>query len=399
MVYISNSMLDFSILKKDPDSMARVGVITTKHGTINTPAYIVVGTAASVRGVMVDDLPNMGVQAVLANTYHLMLEPETSRVAAAGGLGKYMRWDGPTFTDSGGFQVFSLGSAFGNHVSKVATGDMATTVQSKRNAHIDEEGVTFKSHRNGDLWRLTPEESMRHQWNIGADIIFAFDECTSPTESYEYQKAAWERTHRWAHRCITAHKLLDTQNVQSLFGVVQGGPFEDLRRESARTLGAMDFDGFGIGGSFTKGDLETAVKWVNEELPEGKPRHLLGIGEPLDLLAGIAVGCDTFDCVIPTRIGRHGSAFTRSGKIHIQNAQYRDHQGPIEDGCDCPVCSRGYSAAYINHLFRANEMVALTLLSLHNIRFLVRLVAEARQALLDGTFTQYRADFEAKYKV
>jgi queuine tRNA-ribosyltransferase len=395
----------FSIEQRDPQSMARAGILHTEHGAIKTPAYIVVGTAATVRGVPTDSLPHMGVQAVLANTYHLMLEPGTERVAKAGGLAEYMRWNGPTFTDSGGFQVFSLGSAFGQHVSKVAQGIVddgpgggAAKPRPQKRAHIDEDGVTFKSHRNGSLWRLTPESSMEHQWNIGADIIFAFDECTSPTDPYDYQLAAWQRTERWAHRCIARHNELDTDRVQSLFGVVQGGPFEELRRLSARTLGMMDFDGFGIGGSFTKGDLETAVKWVNEELPEDKPRHLLGIGEPLDLLAGIAVGCDTFDCVIPTRIGRHGSVFTASGKIHIQNASYRDMNTVIEEGCDCPVCTGGYTCAYINHLFRANEMLALTLVSQHNIRFLVRLVEQARIAIIEGRFPEFRANFESKYK-
>ena len=378
--------------------MARSGVITTKNGTINTPAFIVVGTAASVRGVPTDSLPHMGVQAVLANTYHLMLEPTTERVKNAGGLARYMRWGGPTFTDSGGFQVFSLGAAFGNHVSKVATGDEQITKQSGRRAHITEEGVMFKSHRDGSMHELTPELSMKYQYEIGADIIFGFDECTSPTDGYEYQKQAWERTHRWAQRCIIAHNILDTKNEQSLFGVVQGGPFEDLRRLSAKTLGEMEFDGFGIGGSFTKGDLVTAVKWVNEELPEQKPRHLLGIGEPLDILAGISVGCDTFDCVIPTRIGRHGSAFTKNGKIHIINAQYRDLNEVIEVGCDCPVCSGGYTCAYINHLFRANEMMALTLVSQHNIRFLIRLTDDARKAIEAENFTEFRKEFESTYK-
>lgn len=228
-------------------------------------------------------------------------------------------------------------------------------------------------------------------------MIFAFDECTSPTDGLEYQKQALDRTHRWAARSITEHEKLDPKNVQALFGVVQGGPFEELRRFSAKTLGSMNFDGFGIGGSFTKDDLVTAVKWVNEELPENKPRHLLGIGEPLDLLDGISVGCDTFDCVIPTRLARHGSYFTKSGKKHIKNNQFRQLYEPLEAGCDCATCSGGYTCAYISHLFRANEILGLMLLSQHNLRFLIRLVDDARHALEEGEFGEFKKEFEVSY--
>ncbi len=378
--------------------MARVGIIETPHGTIHTPAYVTVATAAAVRGMTPEMIKSCGAQVALSNTYHLMLEPGTEEVKKAGGLSNYMRYDGPTFTDSGGFQVFSLGSAFGNHVSKVATGTEQLTEKVNRKANIDEEGVTFKSHRDGSLHRLTPELSMQHQWNIGADMIFAFDECTSPTDGLEYQKQALDRTHRWAQRSIDEHEKLDPQNVQALFGVVQGGPFEELRRFSAKTLGAMNFDGFGIGGSFTKDDLVTAVKWVNEELPENKPRHLLGIGEPLDLLDGIEVGCDTFDCVIPTRLARHGSYFTKSGKKHIKNNQFRHLYEPLEAGCDCATCGGGYTCAYISHLFRANEILGLMLLSQHNLRFLIRLVDDARHALEEGKFVEFKKEFEANYQ-
>lgn len=393
-------MFNFEINKKIPGTLGRAGVIHTSHGDIPTPAFIVVGTKANVKAVTPDMLIDAGVDAVLGNTYHLYLQPGDDIVAQGGGMGKFMHWSGPTFTDSGGFQVFSLGEAFGTKVSKVASGDDQMVSERKgpkeKLCTIDEEGVTFKSHLNGDLHRLTPERSMQIQWNLGADIIFAFDECTSPLADHDYQRAAMERTHRWAKRCIDEHKKFDPENVQALFGVVQGGRFEDLRRESAETLSQMNFDGFGIGGSFNKKDMATAVSWVNEILPEDKPRHLLGIGDPIDIFLGVEAGCDTFDCVTPTRLARHGHVYTRDGIINLRKAQYKKDFSRID--VDTPsYTSKNYTRAYMAHLYRSNEMLAATLGSIHNIYFIVNLVKEIRQSILGDNFQELKENFIKRY--
>ncbi len=280
---------NFSIQEELAGTLARAGEITTPHGAIQTPAFITVGTKATVKAVLPEQVKELGAQAVLANTYHLYLKPGSDIVREMGGLHKFMNWNGPTFTDSGGFQVFSLGEAYGKGVSKIASGDDNVQADKrpvgKQLAKVDDEGVTFRSHIDGSTHRLTPEKSMQIQHDLGADIIFAFDECTSPQASYEYQKEALERTHAWAARSLSEHQRLGIsspeQKYQALFGIVQGGRHQDLRRHSAEVIGAMDFDGFGIGGSFNKDDMPTAVRWVNEILPKDKPRHLLGIGEPL----------------------------------------------------------------------------------------------------------------------
>lgn len=398
----------FTIEKKVPGILARAGVLSTPHGEIKTPAFIAVGTKATVKALSPEQVSGVGSQAVLANTYHLYLEPGEELVRAAGGLGKFMNWPGPTFTDSGGFQVFSLGAAFGKTISKVQknangvweeSGDIPKDERTPSLVNITEEGVAFKSYLDGSEHFFTPERSMEIQWNLGADIIFAFDECTSPDASHEYQKEALLRTHRWAERSLTHHKKLrdGAEQKQALFGIVQGGRHEDLRKESATLIGAMDFDGFGIGGSFSKEDMGTAVKWVNDILPEGKPRHLLGIGEPLDLILGIENGIDTFDCVVPTRLGRNGTLYTKHGRMIIQNAQFRKDFAPIEEGCECYTC-KNYSRAYIAHLFRAKEMFAGTLASIHNLHYLTKLVDGAREAILNDTFAEYKAAFLKGYK-
>jgi queuine tRNA-ribosyltransferase len=311
--------------------------------------------------------------------------------------------------------VFSLGQALGHGVSKIATSEAISEAEaeySKRdskeraneNTHeklavIDEEGVTFKSVVDGSTHRFTPERSMQIQHNLGADIFFAFDECTSPLAPVSYQKEAIDRTHRWAKRSLDEHKRLgkseSTGEMQALFGVVQGGAYEDLRRESARTLGAMDFDGYGIGGSFSKDDMATAVKWVCEELPEGKPRHLLGIGEPLDMLLAIENGVDTFDCVSPTRIARNGALYTKDGRINITNAVYKNDMSPVSEEEDWYTHS--YTKSYLNHLFKADEMLAATLASIHNLKFLTTLVDDAREALIAGTFQSFKEEFIKRY--
>lgn len=373
-----------------PGRLGRAGVITTAHGEIKTPAFVTVGTKATVKALTPEMVNSLGAQVVLANTYHLYLQPGDKLVAKAGGLHNFMNWRGPMMTDSGGFQVFSLGAAYGEGgVSKFAKEgvqkieDLAKEddIITVKLAKIDEDGVTFKSHIDGSEHRFTPERSMQIQHNLGADIVFAFDECTSPSADYDYQKRAMERTHRWAKRSLEEHKKLG--GGQALFGIVQGGRHQDLREESARVIGGMDFDGFGVGGSFDKEDMGTAVGWVNDILPEDKPRHLLGIGEPEDIIEGVKNGCDTFDCVTPTRMARNGTLLTKNGRLNILNAQYREDFSPIEEGCSCYTCQH-YTRAYISHLFRAKEMLAGTLASVHNLYYLINLTNNLREKILKG---------------
>lgn len=423
-------MITFTVEAKITGSKGRAGTITTPHGRIQTPAFIPVGTKATIKSLTPEQVASLGADAILANTYHLYLQPGTEILKKAGGLGKFMNWGGPTFTDSGGFQAFSLGPAFGKRLGKIDKGveykglgfrvEGAEDETSSSPAQIDDDGVTFKSVIDGSTHRFTPERSIEIQHDIGADIIFAFDECLSPQESYEKQKAAVERTHTWAERCLVKHKGVEHKGrgykvegreemavnekqisandstpytlnaTPSLFGIVQGGRHEDLRRLSARTIGAMDFEGFGIGGSFDKDDIGTAVGWVCEELPEGKPRHLLGIGEPADLIIGIENGIDTFDCVAPTRIARNGAAYVKNGRINLTNAQFTNDFTPIEKDCGCYTC-KNYTRAYISHLFRAKEMLAATLTSIHNLYFLVNLVKEARMAIVEGKWEEFKS--------
>ncbi len=405
MLTFMKKPLEFTIEKKGP-GMSRAGVIQTAHGPIETPAFIVVGTKAAVRGLTVEVLRDAGVETVLANTYHLYMQPGEARVRDMGGLHKMMNWHGPTMTDSGGFQVFSLGAGYGSSVSKILKDLTARPLLKERDeeatkpklVEIDYDGAAFKSPLDGSIHYITPERSMEIQHTIGADIIFAFDECTSPSESRAYQREALDRTHRWAERSLAYHRSKDISAKQGLFGIVQGGRYEDLRKESAAAIGAMDFDGFGIGGSFDKDDLHTAVKWVNEILPEGKPRHLLGIGEPEDLFLGVENGCDTFDCVAPTRLGRHGTVYTKDGKVHIGNERFQDDQTPIEANCPCYAC-KNYTKAYIAHLHKSREMLGPMLCSIHNVYFIVNLVKDMRKALLAGTFEKMKADFMARYKL
>jgi queuine tRNA-ribosyltransferase len=402
---------NFKIEKKIPGKLGRAGAIKTPNGVIQTPSFVVVGTKATVKSMTPEMLKSLGAQVVLANTYHLYLQPGNELVKKAGGFARFMGWHGPTMTDSGGFQVFSLGAAFGEHVSKVAkAGDTnkkkpedGGTGNKSKLAKIDEDGVTFRSHINGDEHRFTPESSMQVQWDLGADMIFAFDECTSPQATHEYQKEAMDRTHRWAMRSLVAHEKLDPENIQALFGVVQGGRHEDLRKESAKVLSEMktenggEFDGFGIGGSFDKDDMGTAVAWVNEVLPEEKPRHLLGIGDPIDIFLGVENGCDLFDCVAPTRVARNGSLYTKNGSIHITNAAYRNDFSPIEEGCECYTC-QNYTKAYLAHLFHAKEILANTLASVHNVYFIVNLVHKIRESILEDRFDGFKEEFISNYK-
>lgn len=403
----------FTITKKMPARLGRAGSIETSHGIIETPAFITVGTKATVKSLNSDQIKEIGIQCVMANTYHLYLQPGDELIKKAGGLHKFMNWHGPLMTDSGGFQVFSLGVAFGKGITKMTKGKELLLPEARPDdeglaklVKIDHDGVMFRSHLDGSAHYFTPEKSIEIQHNLGADIIFAFDECTSPTESVHYQSQALDRTHRWAKKSLEHHLKLSAedavQEVPALFGIVQGGRHEHLRKESAKYLAdlrvdGVGFDGFGIGGSFEKEDMGTAVQWANEILPEDKPRHLLGIGEPEDLFQGVENGVDTFDCVAPTRNGRTGTVYTSTGKKHIGNEPYIDDFTPIEKDCDCYTC-RNYTRAYINHLFRGKEMLAGTLASIHNLYFVTHLVSGMRQAILDDTFDEYKKSFFKKYK-
>lgn len=392
-------MLKFTIQKKLEGTLARAGEIETKNGKIQTPAFVVVGTKATVKALTAEQIRSLDAQVVLANTYHLYLQPGAEIIEKAGGFPKFMDWHGPTMTDSGGFQAFSLGAAFGTAVSKIASADDVvsdTSPVAGQLAKVTDEGVTFKSHLDGSKHLFTPESSMEIQWKLGADMIFAFDECTSPTAPYDYQKKSLARTYEWAKRSLARHEELDTEKKQSLFGVVQGGRHQDLREEAARTIGSLDFDGFGIGGSFTKEDIGTAVGWVNAILPEDKPRHLLGIGEPQDLFDAVEAGCDLFDCIAPTRMARHGTVHTKNGRLNMKNAQYVDQFIPLDEGCPCYTCTH-HTRAYIAHLFRAEEMTAATLASIHNLHFILRLVESIRESILNETFHAYKRDFLANY--
>lgn len=402
---MANGPVHFEILKRQQGTLGRAGIIHTPHGDIETPAFVVVGTKGTVKSIKPEDMRDyVGNQVALANTYHLFLQPGDDVVKAAGGLSKFSNWDMPTITDSGGFQVFSLGAAFGKGVTKFATDSENATKQAEKNGlnvyskelaseHgklcvIDEEGVTFTSHIDGSMHRFTAERSIDIQHNIGADIIIAFDECTSPTADYQYQKEAMDRTHRWAKRSILAHKQnYEALKKQGLYGVVQGGRHLDLRAESAKVLGNMDFDGFGIGGSFTKADLGDALRVVNEILPEDKPRHLLGIGEPEDIVEGVALGCDTFDCVAPTRIARTGTIYEMTSAGHrrtnLLNTKYQRDFSKPDESCDCYVCTH-YTKAYLAHLFRSKEMLGPHLASLHNLYYIVNFTKKLRERILAG---------------
>lgn len=389
--------------------LGRTGEIRTPHGVIKTPAFIPVGTKATVKALLPGEVESLGAQAVLANAYHLYLQPGHETVDAAGGLGEFMNWQKPTFTDSGGFQVLSLGVGFKKVIAMDAEMWQADDViadKKERLAHVDDDGVTFKSHLDGSMHRFTPEVSMQVQHGIGADIIFAFDECTTLHNTRKYQEKALERTRKWAIRCLDEHARLTAERshrpYQALFGVIQGAQYEDLRRKGARDLAEMsssgiDFDGFGIGGALDKAQLSTILTWVNEELPRTKPRHLLGIGEPTDIFAGVENGADTFDCVAPSREARTSAVYSRSGRFNVSNGPYRRDFSPIDKDCDCYTC-KNYSRAYINHLFRSKEMVASTLATIHNLHFIVTLVDQIRTSIEAGNYLDFKAEFLANYK-
>jgi queuine tRNA-ribosyltransferase len=351
------------------EARARAGVFHTPHGDILTPLFAPVGTQATVKAVTPAQLHELGVSLILSNTYHLYLRPGDERVAALGGLHQFMNWDKPILTDSGGYQVFSL-----NSIRK-----------------IDDDGVSFKSHIDGSIHRFTPEKSIAVQENLGADIIMAFDECAPPHDR-DYSQRAMVRTHAWADRCLQAKNRMD----QALFGIVQGGVFPDLRMQSAEYIASLRFPGNAIGGlsvGETKDEMHAMLEVVDKILPDEKPRYLMGVGTPEDIINGVLRGVDIFDCVLPTRLARHNAVFTRSmGRLNLLNAVYAGDSEPIDGSCYCYTCQH-FSRAYLRHLIVAKEMLAATLLSLHNIHTLVNLAGELRQAILEKRFNAFVIDY------
>ncbi len=364
----------YQLLKKDGKTNARHGLLHTNYGTVETPMFMPVGTQATVKTLSPEELKDIHSGVILSNTYHLWLRPGEDIVAKAGGLHRFMNYDGPILTDSGGFQVFSLAD--------------------KKN--ITEEGVLFKSHINGEKLFLTPEKSIEIQNKLDSDIAMSFDECIPYPASYEYAKKSTERTIRWAKRGKDAHK----NENQSLFGIVQGGEYEDLRKWSAQETVKLGFDGYSIGGTSVGEDKPTMYKMIDDAivyLPEDKPRYLMGVGDPIDILEGVERGVDMFDCVLPTRIARHGNAFTHHGKINLKNAKFKEDFTPIESECNCYACKH-YTKAYIRHLIVANETFGQRLLSIHNLRFLIKLVEDLRIAIDKDAFLSYKENFIKEYQ-
>lgn len=368
--------IKYTLLYKDENSNARYGKLQTNYGTFETPMFMPVGTRATVKSLSPEELKAAHSGIILSNTYHLWLRPGEDIIDKAGGLHKFMNYDGPILTDSGGFQVFSL-------------------VKNKEK-DITEEGVTFKSHIDGSKLFLTPEKSIQIQNKLDSDIAMSFDECPPYPSTYEYMKKSVERTLRWAARGKKVH----TNENQSLFGIVQGGEFEDLREYSCKETVKMDFDGYSIGGTSVGEDKDTMYKMIDygiKYLPEDKVRYLMGVGDPIDIIEGTIRGIDIFDCVLPTRIARHGQAFTREGKINFNNAKYKEDFTPVEEGCDCYTC-QNYTKAYIRHLITTDEMLGGRLLSIHNIRFLIKLTEELREAIKENRILEYREEFISKYQ-
>ena len=367
--------MKFELIKEDSNSNARLGIIKSIYGDFDTPMFMPVGTRATVKTLSPEELYDMNSGIILANTYHLWLRPGEDIVEKAGGLHKFMNYNRPMLTDSGGYQVFSLANP----------------------KDISEEGVVFKSHIDGTKLLLTPEKSIDIQNKLGADIIMAFDECPPASAPYEYLKQSLERTIRWAARCKEHH---NNEN-QMLFGIVQGGAYEDLRKLSAEETVKLDFDGYSVGGvandGESKDDMYKAIEYSTPYLPKDKLRYLMGVGEPIDILEGVSRGIDIFDCVLPTRIARHGNAFTREGRINIKNLKYKEDFTPIEKDCDCYAC-KNYTKGYIRHLISVDETFGGRLLSIHNIRFLIKLTEEIREAIKNNNFLSYKEDFINKYK-
>ena len=367
--------IKYELLKQEKNTKARNGILHTNHGSYETPIFMPVGTLANVKTLVSEELKEMHSAVILSNTYHLWLRPGEDIVSKAGGLHKFMNYDGPILTDSGGFQVFSLAKP----------------------KDISEEGVKFKSHIDGRELFLTPEKSIGIQNKLDSDIAMSFDECPPASADYKYMKNSIERTLRWAKRGKDVH---NNEN-QSLFGIIQGGAYEDLRKFSATETVKLDFDGYSIGGvandNESKEDMYKAIDYSIPYIPDDKPRYLMGVGEPIDIIEGVIRGIDMFDCVLPTRIARHGNAFSHHGKMNLRNAKYKEDFTPIENDCDCYTCKH-YTKAYIRHLLVANEQLAGRLLSIHNIRFLIKLTEDLREAIKNDNILEYKEKFLNEYE-
>jgi queuine tRNA-ribosyltransferase len=369
-----SSAISFTVEGADGASSARCGLLETPHGSIATPVFAPVGTQATVKTMTPNELKSLGTQMILSNTYHLYLRPGAERVQRMGGLHRFMAWDGPILTDSGGFQVFSLA----------------------HRRSIDDDGVTFRSHIDGSEHRFTPEMVVRTQEQLGADIIMCLDECADATDR-DYMDHALRRTHLWAERCRQAQQRAD----QALFGIVQGGIFPDLRRHSAQILTSLDFPGYAIGGlsvGETKDKMYSALEATVPELPEDRPRYLMGVGTPEDILEAVQRGVDLFDCVFPTRVARNGGLLTRRGRINIRNSRYADEMGPIETDCTCYAC-QDFSLAYLRHLFKAGEILGPRLATIHNVHFMLRLMRDVRSAIESERFLEFKSEFLSRYEI
>jgi queuine tRNA-ribosyltransferase/7-cyano-7-deazaguanine tRNA-ribosyltransferase len=394
------SALSFKIEKQDSASAARLGRLTTPHGAVQTPTFVAVGTQATVKAIAPDDLTRLGVQILIANTYHLHLRPGESVIQELGGLHRFMGWPGPIMTDSGGFQIFSLGAGIEHGVGKIGTfpeegergGHLRPARQGQSLVRVDEESVSFRSHLDGSHQRFTPEGVIDIQRALGSDIMLVLDECTSPLHDYEYTREALERTHRWAERALARFQETEPQmkrpKAQGLYGIVQGGAFRDLREQSARFISELDFDGIAIGGSLgtSKNEMHEVLDWTIPLLPKEQPRHLLGIGAIPDIFEVVQRGVDTFDCVAPTRLARLGALLVRDEpdyKLTITNARFERDSAPIDSNCDCYAC-QNFSRAYLHHLFNAKEILAMRLATIHNVHFLSNLMVQIRRAIAEG---------------
>ncbi|MCH4209717.1 tRNA guanosine(34) transglycosylase Tgt [Bifidobacterium sp.] len=381
----------------------RTGVIHTPHGDIKTPAFVPVATQAAMKAVLPEQMRELGAQCLLSNAFHLFERPGEDVLDEAGGLGQFMNWDGPTFTDSGGFQVLSLGAGFKKTLAMDVKGMKSDDVIAKgkeRLAFVDEDGVTFKSPLNGSEHRFSAEISMGIQHKIGADIMFAFDELTTLMNTRGYQERSVERTFRWARRCVAEHQRLTETRIgkpyQALYGVVQGANYEDLRRHAAQQIASLDFDGVGIGGAIEKRVIGDTCAWICDEMPESRPRHVLGIAAVDDIFACVENGGDTFDCVSPARTGRNGAIYTRDGRYNIKRAAYRHDFEPLEKNCTCYTCTH-YSRAYVDHLLRAHELNGFTLATIHNEHFFVKLLDDIRISIDGGYFDEFRDESLARF--
>lgn len=420
LIYVKNwwkmkhNQFNFEINAKIPDALGRAGIIHTPHGDIKTPTFVVVGTYGEVRFLLPSQFHNIGVQAMISNGFHL--SKFSNEIEQVGGLSQYSGYNCPTITDSGGFQVMSFGSGLGKVISmnkRDIAREQFKAENKNRLARVTDDGVYFKINEDEDEKLFTPEYSMEFQHKIGADIIMAFDELTNIGDSRQYNEKALDRTHKWAIRCLAEHQKLTRERVdkpyQALFGVLQGAHYQDLREKAAHELGAMDFDGYGLGGAFEKEHLSDILFWSNKILPESKPRHLLGLSKPDDIFVGVENGCDTFDCVAPTREARHGKVYTLDGDINLKNAEFADDPLPLFEGCECPTCKSPYSREEIRKLLKnkdgkkttkkivSDKQLAMELITIHNVYFIINLTKQIRQSILNNNFFNFRDKWLKRY--